>query len=120
VEGQIEYCETKLVEAIKFRDIKLLDELLHEALLFNIPNGKTITKKMDIENNRLGIVTFDHIIATDRIIKVVDDFATVTVTVQLKANYINQIIEGKFKYLRVWKLTKKKWQVIAGSAFQIN
>lgn len=51
-EEQIIDCENRLLEAIKLGNIKVLDELLHDDLVFNIPTGKTITKEMDIENYR--------------------------------------------------------------------
>ena len=41
--------ETRLLNAMKASDIEVLDELLHDDLIFNIPTGQTITKPMDIE-----------------------------------------------------------------------
>lgn len=43
-EEQIMECESKLLEAMKSGDIKVLDQLLHDKLVFNIPTGQTITK----------------------------------------------------------------------------
>lgn len=116
---QIIECEKRLLEALKTGDIKVLDELLHENLIFNIPTGQTITKEMDIENYRSGIFTVSEILTTDQIIKSIDDISTVAVTLYLKAKYADQIIDGKFRYLRVWKLFDNSWKVIAGSGFQI-
>ena len=114
----IEY-ENRLLEAMKTGDIKVLDELLHDNLIFNIPTGQTITKAMDIENYRSGIMTVSEILATDQIIKSIEDISTVAVTLDLKAKYAGQIVEGKFRYLRVWKMFDNSWKVIAGSGFQI-
>jgi hypothetical protein len=118
-EEQIIDCENRLLEAIKVGDIKILDELLHDSLIFNIPTGQTITKEMDIENYRSGIMTVYDISATDRTIKTIENIATVAVTVHLKAKYADQIIDGKFRYLRVWKLFYNSWKIIAGSGVQI-
>lgn len=93
--------------------------LLSDNLIFNIPTGQTITKEIDIENYRSGIMTVSEILATDQIIKSIDDISTVAVTLDLKAKYADQIIDGKFRYLRVWKLFDNSWKVIAGSGFQI-
>ncbi len=118
-EEQIIECENRLLEAIKSGDINVLDELLHDNLIFNIPTGQTITKTMDIENYRSGVMTVYDISTTDRIILIIDNISTVAVTVHLKAKYADQIIDGKFRYLRVWKLFDRSWKIFAGSGFQI-
>jgi hypothetical protein len=117
---QIIECENRLLEALKIGDIKVLDELIHDNLIFNIPTGQTITKAMDIDNYRSGVLTVSEILATDQIIKSIDDISTVAVTLYLKAKYADQIVDGKFRYLRVWKLVENSWKVIAGSGFQFQ
>lgn len=117
---QIIECEERLLEALKTGDIQALDELLHDNLIFNIPTGQTINKEMDIENYRSGIMTVYDISTSDRTIKTDENVATVVVTVYLKAKYADQIIEEKFRYLRVWKLINNTWKVIAGSGVQIQ
>lgn len=92
---------------------------MHDSLIFNIPTGQTITKEMDIENYRSGIITVYDILATDQTIKIIENIATVAVTFHLKAKYADQIIDGKFRYLRVWKLFDTSWKIIAGSGIQI-
>jgi hypothetical protein len=120
LDEQIIKCEERLLEAIKTGNIQVLDELLHDNLIFNIPTGQTITKEMDIENYRSGIMTVYDISTSDRTIKTTENVSTVVVTVYLKAKYADQIIDGKFSYLRVWKLSDNSWKVIAGSGFQIQ
>lgn len=117
---QIMECEKRLLDALKTGDIEILDELLHDNLIFNIPTGETITKAIDIENYRSGILTISEILTTDLIIKSIDDISSVAVTLHLKAKYADQIVDGKFRYLRVWKLFDNSWKVIAGSGFQIQ
>jgi ketosteroid isomerase-like protein len=116
---QINECENRLLEALKIGDIEVIDELLHDDLIFNIPTGQTISKAMDIENYRSGLMTVYDISTTDQIIKTIEDISIVAVTIQLKAKYADQVIDGKFKYLRIWKLFDNSWKVIAGSGYQI-
>lgn len=118
-EQQILECERKLLKAIKISDIKILDELLHDDLIFNIPTGQTITKSMDIENYKSGIMKVSEIVATDRIITSVEEISIVAVTIHIKASYIDQTIDGIYRYLRVWKLFDNSYKVIAGSGFPI-
>lgn len=118
-EDEIINCEHRLLQAIKTGNINVLDELLHDDLIFTIPTGETISKTMDIENYRSGIMKVYDIPVTDRTIKIVENISIVAVTVDLKATYAGQIIEGKFKYLRVWKVFDSSWKIIAGSGFKI-
>lgn len=118
-EEQIIGCENKLLDALRNGDIYALDELLHDSLIFNIPTGQTITKEMDIENYRSGNMTIYDLSTTDQIIKTNENISTVVVTIHLKAKYADLLIDGKFRYLRVWKLFTNSWKIIAGSGFQI-
>lgn len=118
-ETQILECEKRLLEAIKNSDIKELDELLHDELIFNIPNGQTINKVMDIENYKSGIMSVSEIIVLNQNIKCNTKNATVITTIYLKAKYGKQLVEGKFRYCRVWIPTVNSWKVIEGNAVQI-
>ena len=118
--NQIIECEDRLLEAMKTGDIKILDELIHDNLIFNIPTGQTITKAIDLDNYRSGMLIINEIVATDQIIQSFDDTYIVAVTIQLKAKYATQNIDGQFRYLRVWKLIENSWKIIAGSGFQIH
>ena len=120
MEQEIMDCENRLLHAIRNGDINTLDELLHDSLIFNIPTGQTITKQMDIENYRSGIMSVYDISATDQTIRTIEDISTVVVTIHLKAKYADQIIDGKFRYLRVWKRFNNSWKIIAGSGAQIQ
>lgn len=117
---EIEELENKILSALQNRDIKTMEELLHENLLFNLPSGQTVTKKIDLENLKTGIISIKEIKAFDQIITTVDDVATVAVTYNLKADLAGNTIDGAFRYLRVWKLFKDGWKVIAGSGTTIK
>lgn len=116
---QIIESEKRLIEAMKTSDIKTLDELLYDNLVFIIPTGQIITKSMDLENYQSGSMIISEIVATEQSIKAIDDISTVTLTLFLKGKYEGQIIDGKYKYLRVWKLFDNSWKVIAGSVIPI-
>lgn len=116
---QIIESEKRLIEAMKNSDIKTLDELLYDNLVFIIPTGQIITKSMDLENYQSGSMIISEIVATEQSIKAIDDISTVTLTLFLKGKYEGQIIDGKYKYLRVWKLFDNSWKVIAGSVIPI-
>ena len=119
-EEQIIECENSLVEAMKKSDINTLDKLLHDNLIFNAPNGQTITKEIDLENYRSGLMNIYNIEVCDRnIITINEDICNVALNIELQASYSVHKIDGRFRYLRVWYRSNTSWKVIAGSGIQI-
>ncbi|MTH16921.1 nuclear transport factor 2 family protein [Flavobacterium sp. LC2016-01] len=111
--------EIELLTAIKYADVSTLEKLLHDDLLFNLPDGNTITKDFDLESYRSGKMKVVSLEASDQIINIIDDVAVVTVVVSLKATYDNAAINGVFKYIRVWKQFDENLKVIAGSCIPL-
>lgn len=111
--------EIELLTAIRNSDIAVLEKLLHDDLLFNMPDGQTITKELDLNSYRSGKMKIDSLEASDQIINVIDDSAVVAVTVSLKGTYDNNPINGVLKYIRVWKQFDDNLKVIAGSCVQL-
>lgn len=111
--------EIELLAAIRTSDIAALERLLHDDLLFNMPDGQTITKEFDLNSYRSGKTKVDSLEASDQIINVIDDAAVVSVTVSLKGTYDNNPINGVLKYIRVWKQFDDSLKVIAGSCVQL-
>lgn len=111
--------EIELLTAIKNSDVLVLEKMLHDDLLFNLPDGQTITKAFDLETYRSGKMKIDFLEASDQIINVIDDSAVVAVTISLKGLYETTPINGLFKYIRVWKQFENNLKVIAGSCIQL-
>lgn len=118
--AQVIASERNLLEAIRTSDVELLDKLLHDALLFNSPTGETVTKAIDLENYRSGNINLHMVESSDQVLSAIGDNVVVAVTVEIKGNYLGQEIDGKFRYLRVWKQFKNGWRVIAGSVIALK
>jgi hypothetical protein len=112
--------EKNLLSAMKTNNVELLDQLLHDELLFNGPSGETVTKAMDLENYRSGNINLHTVEPSDLMLNIVGDDVVVAVTVEILGNYLGQEINGKFRYLRVWKLFENNWKVIAGSVVTLS
>lgn len=112
--------EIELLTAIKIADVATLDKLLHDDLLFNLPDGQTITKEFDLESYRSGKMKIELIEASDQIINIIDDLAVVAVTVMLKGTFDGTAFNGVFKYSRVWKQFDESLKVIAGSCVALQ
>ena len=112
----IDKVEQEILKAMKDCDVKKLDELLHEELLFNIPNGQTITKTQDLETYRSGNMKIDEINLLEQEIRFIGENAVVSIIIEMKGKYFDFSLDGKYKILRVWKLFDTQWKVIAGSS----
>lgn len=115
----IESLENELLDAMRNANVEALDKLIHPDLLFNSAMGQTITKEIDLESYRSGLMVVDKISTSDQQINLIGDTAVVAVTIDMDGKYGAQPISGKVRFLRVWKQCDKSWQVIAGSSVMI-
>lgn len=111
--------ENRLLAAMQQSNIDVLDELLHDDLLFVIPTGQTVTKEMDLSNLRSGNLKIEDLSAKDQEISIIGDSAIVSVQIHLKGTYLEQPIDGNFKYIRTWKAIDGQLKVIGGAGVQI-
>jgi hypothetical protein len=100
--------------------VALLDDLLHDDLLFNGPNGQTGTKQLDLANYRSGDIQLTRAEASDRLVSAIGDDVVVAVTVTLEGSYLGVPVDGRYRYLRVWKRVAGAWRVIAGSVVSMT
>lgn len=112
--------EIELLTAIKNADVAALEKTLHDDLLFNLPDGQTITKEFDLNSYRSGKMKIDALEASDQIINIIGDSAVVSVMISLKGTYDNNAVNGTFRYIRVWKQFGESPKVIAGSCIQLH
>lgn len=116
---------------MKGADVAELDALLHDELLFNGPTGETATKELDLANYRSGNVRLRTVDPSDCTLSLIGDNAVVAVTVRILGDYLGAAIDGRFRYLRVWKRIESRpdaaggktsagWKVIAGSVIPLT
>ncbi len=111
--------ESQLLEAMKSSNVEILDQLLHDDLLFVLPNGDVITKQMDLETHQAGNLVLEEITSSIDAITPIGDNVVVTLSSKIKGKMSEQTFEGNFRYLRVWKLFDDQLKVIAGSCTAI-
>lgn len=111
--------EKQLLEAMKKSDVKILDQLLHDDLLFVLPTGEVITKQMDLETHQSGNLILQEINSTIDSIQQIEDNVVVTLSSNIKGKMSEQAFEGNFRYMRVWKVFDGELKVIAGSSIPI-
>lgn len=111
--------EEQLLNAFGNKDIAALDELIHNDAVFVLPNGLTVTKTAVLDNYRTGNTTMT-VTSSDQKITLLNDTAIVSMNLELKGNYFEEKISSQFRYLRVWKLVRNDWKVIATSGVPLN
>ncbi|MCW3083506.1 MAG: hypothetical protein JWP12_872 [Bacteroidetes bacterium] len=107
--------EKVLLDAFQNKDLETLNKLIHDAAVFILPNGMQLTKKAVIENYRNGNTAMTVLVSSDQTINILGDTAVVSFILHLKGNSIGNIIDAKFRYIRVWKLFDGTWKAIAVS-----
>jgi len=115
LEAEIVAREDALLKAVLTNDVDLLDDVLHDDLLFNGPDGQTGTKAQDLANYRSGGIQLRRADASDRLVSAIGDTVVVAVTVTLAGSYMGVRVDGRYRYLRVWKRAGGAWRVIGGS-----
>lgn len=118
-EQKILEIENQLREAMKKSDVEILEQLLHDDLLFVLPSGEVITKKTDLETHQSGNLVLEEITSSIDSIKQIDENVVVTLSSKLKGKMLEQNFEGNFRYLRVWKMFDGQLKVIAGSCVAV-
>lgn len=105
--------EQKLIEAYTKNDIETISAIYHDDLVFNTPDGRTITKTDDIESLRSGTLKIYEYYPSNYHIKVIDDIATVSVSIHIKGKMGDYDIANNFRFIRIWKRTDADWKLIA-------
>jgi hypothetical protein len=120
LEAEVVARESALLRAMTTNDVALLDDLLHDDLLFNGPDGQTGTKAQDLANYRSGGIQLRRAEASDRLVSAIGDDVVVAVTVALEGSYLGVRVDGRYRYLRVWKRCAGAWRVIGGSVVALG
>jgi hypothetical protein len=111
--------EHRLIEGIKTSDIVLLDKLLHDDLLFMVPDGSIITKTRDLESHRKGQMVVRSLVPEFESVNIIDNTAVVSVVYDSEGAMMGPI-KGKFRYLRIWRKFSDGIRVIGGACFYLK
>jgi len=119
-EKEIADCEYRLLNAMKECDLSVLNELLHDELIFNGPSGEFVDKEIDLAAYRSGNMVVEENVISNQEIRIFGDTAIVCVTVTLKGQFMKQPIVGKFRYVRTWKIIDGQFKMIGGGCTPIS
>jgi|GEM_PF-98868 len=111
--------ENKLYSAIKEGNVPLLDELLHNDLLFIVPSGEVITKEIDLDTYRAGTLKVEELLSKVENLNIIDDMAVITLTMKMKGKFNSESFEADYRYIRFWKKFDNGIKVVGGSGVAI-
>jgi len=106
--------EEMLRKAMLSSNLKALDELIHDDLIFVNHFGQILTKEADIEAHRSGLLKFTDIKVMDQRVKLLDTSAVTVTRVSLKGTYGADSIEDEMSYTRVWQNIGGEMKIISG------
>jgi ketosteroid isomerase-like protein len=120
VKSRVLEIEKDLIEALKKNDLGFFARALHDEMVFLAPNGQVLTKQMDLDSHIRGDMVVHHLIPSVEEVRISGDIATVVVVYETKGTMMGHPIEGKFRYLRVWKEFADGLKVIAGGCCMLS
>jgi ketosteroid isomerase-like protein len=119
-EEEVIRVENDLLQAMLKSDVNELDRLISDQLTFAAHTGGIFSKKDDLEAHRSGMIKIECITASDRIIKVFEDFAVVFVLLNIKGSFFGELSEGNFRFSRVWMKEGDGLKIVSGHSTKID
>ncbi len=114
---EISKLEERLNQAILNSDVQTLDQLMHDDLVFVNHLGMKLSKMEDLAPHIHGDLKITRLeLSAQHIHSFGKDTFIVVVSKQIEGNYLEKSFEGKFRFMRIWKLSDKQWKVIAVSS----
>lgn len=112
--------ENRLFSAQLISDVETLDQLLDDKLVAVTPTAELVTKEMDLNAHRNRTMIIEDATSNIEQIEIFDDTAYTVVFMEAKGLMLGQAVEGRFRYLRVWKKQHGKLKVICASITKLN
>lgn len=116
INEQINACEKQLLQAMKSADVKKLDSLIHNNLVFVNHQGMLFTKEMDLQAYRSGSLKVNNINVVDLKMNCYDDCAVVNVILEMSGSYLEHTFNDTVRFVRTWKKFDDRWQIISGNS----
>lgn len=115
----IKNLEEELRQAMLTNNLEKLNELIADSLVFVLPNGVVATKQMDLESRKSGFTKMTKLSPSEQQIEICDNFAIVTVKMEIEGEYGDMSIDGNYRYIRTWTKINDRYQIISGSVVYI-
>jgi ketosteroid isomerase-like protein len=115
----LEELEETLRRAMLASDVATLESLIADDLIFGMHTGAVITKAMDLDAHRSGLLRLIALEPSEQRTARYGDTGVVSVRMHLVGEYDGATFAGSYRYLRVWAREGDRWQVVAGQVTAI-
>ena len=114
--------ETRMRSAQLDADVRELDRLISDDLLFTGPDGQIGTKAQDLAAHSAAVVRFhEHEPEELRVRRVGSDVAVTALRARLAVEVNGLIVRGTFRYTRVWaREPDGAWRVVGGHVSEVR
>lgn len=113
IADQVASMEAQLREAMLAGDLKVLDALLADDLVFTDQTGHRVTKADDLAAHTTGRLKITQIDISDQHVRPAGTCAIVTLVANAGGSFDGQSFSGRFAYTRVWEREGEIWRVAA-------
>ena len=114
-QAQVVAAEERLRTAMLQSDVRVLDELISDDLLFTSHFGQLVTKADDLASHRARWLRLQTLEPSEQRIQLHPGFAVVSVLMHLVGTYRDVPIEQWIRYSRVWLAgSNDSLQLVAG------
>ncbi|MEP6735770.1 MAG: nuclear transport factor 2 family protein [Chryseolinea sp.] len=110
--------ENRVAEVLSSGDVFNLEAMLHDDMLMVNSKGHTLTKAMDIDEVRSGVLRISVYKASDHVINIIGDIAVVSLSVHVEATMAGNVMSLELKMLRVWKEFEDGVKIVAVSGMR--
>ena len=112
-DDEVNSMEAQLREAMLAGDLKVLDALLADDLVFTDHTGNRQTKADDLAAYRLGRLKITQLNISDQHVRTSGTCAIVTLVANVGGSFDGHSFLGRFAYTRVWERSDGNWRVAA-------
>lgn len=107
-------CEAALRQAQLAGDVRELDRLIDDSLMFVGANGAVYGKSDDLDAHRNGLIRITRLDPSEERIIRFGETAVVSVRMEMSGTFEGAAFAGPFRYTRVWREQAGDWRIVAG------
>ncbi|MFV0537109.1 MAG: nuclear transport factor 2 family protein [Dysgonomonas sp.] len=112
-------CEEKLLQGLRTSNFEIVEDLIHDKVIYNHASGKVLTKQMDVDDFKSSNPKIEKLECIEREIEVFGDTAILTTELYLKGVFGDHPVEGKTRFLRTWKKFENGWKIVAAASINL-
>jgi ketosteroid isomerase-like protein len=108
--------EERLQAAMLAGDVRELDRLLDDRVVYTGPDGRCITKQDDLQAHRSGTLTLNRLTQEELALTVAGSTGVTRILAVLEGTASGAPFAARLRYTRTWTRDDRGWRVLAAHA----